>query len=376
MPAWATLIALLVDGSPVVGVASAPALGRRWWASAGGGAWSSAVGVAAPWRISVSGVDDLGDAYLSTTDLGSWVKYHSREAYLALVDACWETRAFGDFWQHCLVAEGAMDVAAEAVVNPWDVAALQVIVTEAGGRFSDLAGRPRHDGGSALSTNGRLYRQVRMCMRRAVLQQFWPESAHARIRPVLYVGRASAHGLHAPRGRFPGVHFIPAHQETLCPSPTTSSPTTPYAETFSGPLPLPPAKHVAVVACMDARLDVYRAPRPRRGRGARDPQRRRRRHRRRDPLAGDQPAAARHPEIILIHHTDCGMLTFTDDAFKAAIQDETGIKPPWSAESFTDLDEDVRQSIARIKASPFVPHTDPIRGFVFDVATGMLDEVV
>ena len=80
-------------------------------------------------------------------------------------------------------------------------------------------------------------------------------------------------------------------------------------------------------------------------------------------------------EIILIHHTDCGMLTFTDDQFKRAIQDETGIKPSWSAEAFPDLDEDVRQSIARIKASPFIPHKDAIRGFVFDVATGKLNEV-
>jgi carbonic anhydrase len=80
-------------------------------------------------------------------------------------------------------------------------------------------------------------------------------------------------------------------------------------------------------------------------------------------------------EIILIHHTDCGMLTFTDDEFKAAIQADTGIKPPWAAEAFSDPDADVRQSIARIKASPFVPHTDQVRGFVFDVATGTLDEV-
>jgi carbonic anhydrase len=80
-------------------------------------------------------------------------------------------------------------------------------------------------------------------------------------------------------------------------------------------------------------------------------------------------------EIILIHHTDCGMLIFTDDQFKRAIQDETGIKPTWSAEAFPDLDEDVRQSIARIKASPFIPHKDAIRGFVFDVATGKLNEV-
>ena len=80
-------------------------------------------------------------------------------------------------------------------------------------------------------------------------------------------------------------------------------------------------------------------------------------------------------EIVLIHHTDCGMLTFTDDEFKASIQEETGLKPAWAAESFTDLDTDVRQSIARIKASPFIPHTDQVRGFVFDVATGRLREV-
>jgi carbonic anhydrase len=80
-------------------------------------------------------------------------------------------------------------------------------------------------------------------------------------------------------------------------------------------------------------------------------------------------------EIILIHHTDCGMLTFTDDAFKAGIQEETGIKPEWAAESFSDLDTDVRQSMARIKVNPFVPHTDQVRGFVFDVATGRLREV-
>ena len=113
---------------PVVGVVSAPALGRRWWASAGGGAHTSdASGERA---ISVSGVRDLSDAYLSTTHLGTWVEYHSREAYLALVDACWENRAFGDFWQHCLVAEGAIDVAAESIVNPWDVAPFQVLTKE------------------------------------------------------------------------------------------------------------------------------------------------------------------------------------------------------------------------------------------------------
>ncbi len=165
VPAWATLIALVVDGTPAVGVVSAPALGRRWWAARGEGSWLSRDG-AAPQRLSVSGVRSLDDAYLSTTHLGSWVEYHSREKYLALVDACWENRAFGDFWQHCLVAEGSIDVAAEAIVNPWDVAALQVLVEESGGRFSDLDGVARYDGGSALSSNGRLHDAALALLRR------------------------------------------------------------------------------------------------------------------------------------------------------------------------------------------------------------------
>jgi carbonic anhydrase len=148
-----------------------------------------------------------------------------------------------------------------------------------------------------------------------------------------------------------------------------------YAASFSGPLPLPPAKQVAVVACMDARINVYGVLGLREGdahviRNAggvvtEDEIR---------SLAISQRLLGT-TEIILIHHTDCGMLTFTDDGFKQSIQDEVGIKPPWSAEAFTDLPTDVRQSIARIEASPFVPHKDSIRGFVFDVATGKLDEV-
>jgi carbonic anhydrase len=150
---------------------------------------------------------------------------------------------------------------------------------------------------------------------------------------------------------------------------------TAYAASFSGPLPLPPAKHTAVVACMDARLD----PQAVLGLAEGDS------HVIRNAGGVASPDVIRSlaisqrllgtTEIILIHHTDCGMLTFTDDGFKADIQNETGIKPEWAAESFTDLPTDVRQSIARIKASPFVPHTDQIRGFVFDVATGKLDEV-
>ncbi|HVV13190.1 histidinol-phosphatase [Amycolatopsis sp.] len=154
-PVWATLIALVEDGTPVVGMVSAPLLGRRWWASAGEGAWlRDSTGSR---RISVSGVSELSDAYVSTTDLNTWTEYHSREAYLKLTESCWETRAFGDFWHHCLVAEGAIDLAAEPIVNPWDVAPMQVLLTEAGGRFTDLAGVPAFDTGSALSSNGLLH---------------------------------------------------------------------------------------------------------------------------------------------------------------------------------------------------------------------------
>jgi carbonic anhydrase len=148
-----------------------------------------------------------------------------------------------------------------------------------------------------------------------------------------------------------------------------------YAASFSGPLPMPPSSGVAVIACMDARLNVYgilgldlgEAHVIRNAGGVVTDDEIR-------SLAISQRLLGTR-EIVLIHHTDCGMLTFTDDDFKAAIQEDTGIKPPWAAESFADPDADVRQSIARIKASPFVPHTDAIRGFVFDVATGQLNEV-
>ena len=147
-PVWATLIALVDGGVPVVGVVSSPAFPRRWRASAGGGAWSGER------RLRVSGVASLSDAYLSTTDVRSWER---RDTYLALMDACWETRAFGDFWQHVLVAEGVLDLAAEPIAYPWDLAAVQVIVTEAGGRFTDLRGQARFDGGDALASNGLLH---------------------------------------------------------------------------------------------------------------------------------------------------------------------------------------------------------------------------
>ncbi|ANQ73151.1 MULTISPECIES: beta-class carbonic anhydrase [unclassified Rhodococcus (in: high G+C Gram-positive bacteria)] len=149
-----------------------------------------------------------------------------------------------------------------------------------------------------------------------------------------------------------------------------------YAEQFTGPLPLPPSKHVAVLACMDARIDVYRVLGIKEGEShvirnaggvVTDDEIR--------SLAISQRLLGT-TEIILIHHTDCGMLTFTDDDFKRSIQDEIGIKPNWAAESFPDIDEDVRQSLKRIENSPFVTATTSLRGFVFDVATGKLNEVV
>jgi carbonic anhydrase len=149
-----------------------------------------------------------------------------------------------------------------------------------------------------------------------------------------------------------------------------------YAASFDkGDLPLPPAKKVAVIACMDARLNVHDllglspgdAHIIRNAGGAVTDDAIR-------SLAISQRLLGTE-EIVLVHHTDCGMLTFTDDDFKKAIEQDTGIRPEWAAEAFPDLDADVRQSIARIKASPFVPHKDAVRGFVYDVHSGALREV-
>lgn len=148
-----------------------------------------------------------------------------------------------------------------------------------------------------------------------------------------------------------------------------------YASSFNGPLPMPPSKHVAIVACMDARLDVYRVLGLKEGEA----------HVIRNAggvvtddvirsLAISQRLLGTR-EIILIHHSDCGMLTFTDDDFKRAIAEETGLRPPWAAEAFPDAAEDVRQSLRRIEANPFVTKHESLRGFVFDVVTGKLNEV-
>ncbi|NMO90809.1 inositol monophosphatase family protein [Actinomycetospora sp. TBRC 11914] len=161
VPVFATLLALVADGEPVVGVVSAPALGRRWWAARGLGAFTSDVarGIdAAP--IGVSAVAELGDAYVSTTDLDYWREIGSQDRWLALTRATWESRAFGDFFHHVLVAEGLLDAAVEPGASAWDLAAPAVVVREAGGRLTDFAGTERIDGGDALSTNGRLHDAV------------------------------------------------------------------------------------------------------------------------------------------------------------------------------------------------------------------------
>jgi histidinol-phosphatase len=154
IPVYATLIALERDGALSVGVASAPALGRRWWAARGAGAFADGV------PLRVSRVAKLEDAQLGHSGVSSWADHGLTERFLELERRCWRGRGFGDFWTHMLVAEGACDVAAEPEVSLWDVAAVQVIVEEAGGRFTNLAGLPRADGGSAVSSNGLLHDEV------------------------------------------------------------------------------------------------------------------------------------------------------------------------------------------------------------------------
>ena len=159
VPAWATLISLVDNETPVLGLVAAPALGRRWWAATGSGAWSGRSLTSAK-RIHVSRVSRVGDASLSYSSVGSWRKVGRREEFLALADDCWRTRAFGDFWSYMLVAEGAVDIAAEPDLAVHDMAALVPIVLEAGGRFTSLAGREGPWGGNAVATNGLLHDEV------------------------------------------------------------------------------------------------------------------------------------------------------------------------------------------------------------------------
>jgi histidinol-phosphatase len=159
VPVWATLIGLEVGGEVVVGVVSAPALGRRWWATRGGGAFADGD------PINVSRVHSLADAQLCCSDASEWEEFGRGDAFRALVRRCWRTRGFGDFWGHVLVAEGAADAMAEPVLSLWDVAALLPIVAEAGGRLTDLSGSGWAEGAAAITTNGLLHDVVLAALR-------------------------------------------------------------------------------------------------------------------------------------------------------------------------------------------------------------------
>jgi histidinol-phosphatase len=159
VPVWASLIALLDDGVPSVGVVSAPALQRRWWAARGQGAFAAIDGTR-PRRLSVSSVAELGSASLSFSSLSGWAERGLRERFIELTDVVWRVRAYGDFLSYCLVAEGAVDIAAEPEVSVWDLAALDVLVREAGGQLTALDGTPGPHGGNAVATNGLLHERV------------------------------------------------------------------------------------------------------------------------------------------------------------------------------------------------------------------------
>ena len=159
VPVWATLIALVDDGVPVVGVVSAPALGKRWWAATGTGAYMGR-SLASATRLRVSDVSNLGDASLSYSSLTGWKQRGNLDEFLGLTESVWRTRAYGDFWSYCMVAEGAVDIACEPELNLYDMAALVPIVTEAGGRFTSLEGEDGPFGGNALATNGMLHNEV------------------------------------------------------------------------------------------------------------------------------------------------------------------------------------------------------------------------
>lgn len=159
VPVWASLIALYDNNEPVVGLVAAPALGRRWWAAKGTGAWSGR-SLSSATRVEVSQVGKLSDASLSYASLGGWRDIQRLDSFIGLTDACWRTRAYGDFWSYMLLAEGAVDVAVEPDLEVYDMAALVPIVLEAGGQFTSLDGSPGPWGRSAVATNGLLHDQV------------------------------------------------------------------------------------------------------------------------------------------------------------------------------------------------------------------------
>jgi histidinol-phosphatase len=154
IPVWATLIALQDGGRTTVGAVSAPALGRRWWASEEGGAFVDDGLSETPRRLAVSAVRELADAQLAMGGIDGWDRIGRLDAAITLERSCWRTRGFGDFWQYMLVAEGAAEIALDPEVSLWDLAAPQVIVEQAGGRFTDLSGAATASGGDAIATNG------------------------------------------------------------------------------------------------------------------------------------------------------------------------------------------------------------------------------
>jgi histidinol-phosphatase len=159
VPVWASLIALQEDGVVTAGVVSAPALGRRWWAARGLGAHTGG-SLASSRRLRVSAVTELADASVAYSSLTGWEEQGRLPGLLQLSRDVWRTRAYGDFWSHMMVAEGAVDASFEPEVSLWDLAPLQVVVEEAGGRFTDLSGRAGPDGGSAVCSNGLLHDRV------------------------------------------------------------------------------------------------------------------------------------------------------------------------------------------------------------------------
>ncbi len=159
VPVWATLISLMVNDEVVLGVVSAPALGRRWWASLGGGAYAGK-SLMSPSRCRVSEVSELEDASLSYAEVSEWVQAGQGQEFVDLLRTCWRTRAYGDFWSYMLLAEGGVDIACEPELALHDMAACSIIVTEAGGAFTDLEGRPGPLGAGAYASNGRLHEAV------------------------------------------------------------------------------------------------------------------------------------------------------------------------------------------------------------------------
>ncbi len=205
VPVWATLIALEVDGEIVVGVVSAPLLQRRWWAAAGQGAWTGRSLLKAT-RCQVSDVRKLEDASLSYSSVHGWDERGRLYDFMQLMRRCWRSRAYGDFWSYMLLAEGAVDIATEPELKLYDMAALDVIVREAGGSFSSLDGNPGPWGGNAVATNGHLHEAV---------LSFLGSPGEGREDPDdLHFGNASVHELRAHRGlHLPGGQHPPGGSE-------------------------------------------------------------------------------------------------------------------------------------------------------------------